>query len=393
MQTRLLTLLSAAATRVPVRVLLWSGAPILLQPSTRTVRAVQAAIEAQGQGDLQCRLDDRAPFTHCHHQKAIVVDGQIAFVGGMDLTTFAGDRWDTPEHPLRAGLNWHDVQVRLQGEVVADVEQNFRQRWAAVTGETNLPRRPPVVDPSWNTPVQIVRTIARDVYPFAPQGEFGIRHAYLRAIRQARHLIYLENQYLWSPEVMRALIAALDRPHSAQFRIVLVLPAQADDGKWDNDKHVARLRRADRDRGLVSIYSLYASGPDAGLQSFAYRPIYLHAKVGIFDDEWFTVGSANLNERGFATDSEINALVHDPGLARDLRLDLWAEHLGLPRAEVAAADPIALIDHAWPERAAANARIIGRRERPLLGAVHRYAVGHMLGSPVLEDAESLTFEH
>ncbi len=322
-----------------------------------------------------------------------MVDGQIAFVGGMDLTTFSGDRWDTPEHRLRAGPNWHDVQVRIEGEAVADVERNFRERWRATTGEGNLPHREPVCAPSWRTPVQIVRTIPKGTYPFAPRGEFGIRHAYLRAIGRARRLIYLENQYLWSPEVVDALIAAMERERDGPFRIVIVLPAHAYDGKWDNDQHVQKLRKADGGRGIVSVYSPYASGPNSGRQAFTYRPVYVHAKVGIIDDEWCTVGSANLNNRGLVTDSEINAVVHDGDVARSLRIALWAEHLALPTAQVADADPIAVIDRLWVERAAENARIIKEAKRSLICAAHRYETGHMPGSWLLEEVQALTLEH
>ena len=392
-QTRLLTLLSDTARRVPVRILLWSGAPVLFQPTTRGTEAVQQALADQASGDIQCRLDHSAHFSHCHHQKAIVIDGRIAFVGGMDLTTFQGDRWDTPRHPLRAGPNWHDVQVRIEGEAAADVEQNFRQRWLAATGDGDLPHREPAWEESWQTPVQIVRTIPPGVYPFAPRGEFGIHHAYTRALRQAQRLIYLENQYLWSPDIVDALIAAMNKQHAEPFRIVIVLPARAYSGKWDNDQHVAKLRAVDAGRGIVSVYCPYTSGPSIGVHAFAYRPIYVHAKVAIIDDEWLTVGSANLNNRGLITDSEINAVVRDPELARNLRIALWAEHLALPREQVAQADPIDLVDHQWAGRAAENAQIIRRADRPLVCAAHRYEIGRMPGAWLLEEAEALTFEY
>jgi phosphatidylserine/phosphatidylglycerophosphate/cardiolipin synthase-like enzyme len=149
----------------------------------------------------------------------------------------------------------------------------------------------------------------------------------------------------------------------------------------------------DDGRGIVSVYCPYASGPSAGLYPFRYRPTYVHAKVGIIDDEWLLVGSANLNDRGLITDSEICTLIHDRDLARDTRIDLWTEHLGLDRAQVAAADSVALIDGEWPRRAAENAIIIKRRDAPLLCAVHRYETGRMPGSWLLEEAEALTVEH
>jgi hypothetical protein len=191
---------------------------------------------------------------------------------------------------------------------------------------------------------------------------------------------------------MDALTVAINREHSEPFRIVLVLPARAYSGKYDNDRHVTQLRELDNGRGIVSVYCPYASGPTAGMQPFTYRPIYVHAKVAIVDDEWLTVGSANMNNRGLITDSELNAVVRDATLARNLRVRLWAEHLGLSREAVAAADPVALVDQEWTARAKENAEIIQQGDRPLLCDVHRYEIGHMPGSRLLEEIEVLTLE-
>jgi phosphatidylserine/phosphatidylglycerophosphate/cardiolipin synthase-like enzyme len=392
-RTRLLSVLSETAGHVPVRILLWGGAPLVIQPTRKAVDEVARTIEEQGTGDLVCRLDTTAQMSHCHHQKSIVIDGQLAFVGGMDLTTFAGDRWDARDHPLRAGVNWHDATVLVEGEAVADVEHNFRQRWAAVTGDTALPHAEPTTNAAWQTPAQIVRTIPAGRYPFAPHGEFGIHHAYVELIRRARELVYLESQYLWSPEVMEALIEAIERPPSPSFRIVIVLPARATSGKWDNDQHVEMLRKADRGRGIAEAYSLFTSGPTTGVQPFRYRPVYVHAKVGVIDDEWFIIGSANLNNRGFETDSELNVVAHDGDLARGLRIDLWSEHLGLAPEEVGRTDPTELVDSVWRQRAADNAAVILRGERSLDSSVHRYRPGRIPGAWILDEAETLTFEH
>ncbi len=390
--TQLLEMLSRVATRLPVRILLWSGAA-LLKPTSREVRAVKAAFERDGRGDIVCELDHSAHPTHCHHQKAVVVDGQVAFVGGMDLTTFSGDRFDTPQHALRVGQNWHDVQLRIRGEVVADVERNFLQRWQATTGDKALPSRQPYFESQWETPVQIARTVPAGVYPFAPRGEFAIHHWYTEALRRARKLIYLENQYLWSPFVMEALLGAIAAPHDDPFRIVIVLPAFAGDGRWDNDKHVARLREADGGRGIVSVYSLYTSGLNTGEHPFSYRAIYVHAKVAIIDDEWLAVGSANLNNRGLVTDGEMNAVVNSPSLARRTRVALWAEHLGIPEQTIDEADPADVIDRTWKASAEENQRIITRGSGPLVNSVHSYTVGHKPGYRVLEDVQSISFEH
>jgi phosphatidylserine/phosphatidylglycerophosphate/cardiolipin synthase-like enzyme len=393
LNTRLLSVLNGIARRLPVRILLWEGAPFLLQPTHATTHEVLRTIESEASGDLVCRLDNSAHLSHCHHQKAVVVDGQVAFVGGMDLTTYQGDRWDRRDHPLRDFVNWHDVQLKVEGEAVADVEHNFRQRWEAVTGDTSLPHRVPAFDEAWQLPAQVVRTVPHHVYDFAHRGEYGIYHVYTEAIRRAQRFIYAENQYLWSPHVMDALSEVMDLRDPSSFRIVIVLPARATSGKWDNDQHVEALRKADNGRGIVSVYSLYASGPSAGTRPFRYRPIYIHAKTCIIDDVWLTAGSANLNNRGLITDGEMNVVARDAALAKKLRVDLWAEHLGMSPEEVEVADPLALIDGAWRDRAAQNANIAEAGEMPLPCSVYRYETGGVLASKMLDEAESLTFEH
>ena len=82
----------------------------------------------------------------------------------------------------------------------------------------------------------------------------------------------------------------------------------------------------------------------------------MHAKVGIIDDRWLTVGSANLNDHSLFNDSEMNVVSHDSELARDTRLRLWSEHLELPASEIDG-DPTEVIDGVWrplAERERAN---------------------------------------
>src|SRR6266480_4001351 len=111
---RLRDLLGELAERVEVRVLLWAGAPLaVFEPSRRRVRRERA--ELIGGTRVQCALDDRERPMHCHHEKLVIVDGAVAFVGGIDLTSLGGDRADTPEHPARGRLGWHDAVARLEG--------------------------------------------------------------------------------------------------------------------------------------------------------------------------------------------------------------------------------------------------------------------------------------
>ena len=75
--------------------------------------------------------------------------------------------------------------------------------------------------------------------------------------------------------------------------------------------------------------------------------MYVHAKVGIIDDEWLTIGSANLNNHSLFNDTEMNVVVRDAAIAKDTRLRLWAEHLEVPRGQLEELTPLSAIDELW----------------------------------------------
>jgi phosphatidylserine/phosphatidylglycerophosphate/cardiolipin synthase-like enzyme len=91
-------LLAEVAERADVRLLLWAGSPApVFQPSRRTVRRVRDDLVSAG--PIRCALDSRERPMHCHHEKSVIVDDEVAFVGGIDLTAFSGDRRDSSLHP------------------------------------------------------------------------------------------------------------------------------------------------------------------------------------------------------------------------------------------------------------------------------------------------------
>jgi phosphatidylserine/phosphatidylglycerophosphate/cardiolipin synthase-like enzyme len=340
--TVLRNLLAELSMRIDVRVLTWAGAPLpLFRPSRGQVRRLRD--QACKGTRIMWALDARERPLHCHHEKTVVVDDRVAFVGGIDLTSESGDRFDGSAHPARADIGWHDVAVRLTGPVVADVAEHFRMRWKEVTGEP----LPPVAAgaESGDSLVRVVRTVPERVYSAVPLGEFGILEAYVHALAEARELVYLESQFLWSPELTAILREKLRRPPSDRFRVVLILPSKPATGADDTRGALAELVEADDDRGGLLACTLYArNGPFAD-------PIYIHAKVGIVDDRWLTIGSANLNDHSLFNDTEVNVVTEDAVLAGDTRRRLWAEHLELPLSEVSG-DPTSLIDDVWKPIAA-----------------------------------------
>jgi phosphatidylserine/phosphatidylglycerophosphate/cardiolipin synthase-like enzyme len=401
---------------VRVGVLLWD-AHHLGSHLTNDPERERAALEAVG---VDCLLDDSSRhithITQALHQKCAVVDGRVAFLGGLDLTAqYTGDydRWDVHAHPAnspeRLGSRsapahpWHDLHTFVQGPAVADVQRNIAERWAEVAsrhGRSDWPACLPLTTRSEmrsGVTAQVTRTIPPATYRFAPGGVATIREMYLRAIAHARHYIYCENQYLWpevylgldalrwgerSPEAMEvfeALGAALDRGVSLAF----VLPDHPNCGRRFTDGGVAWLRqRSPRAaaEGRLAVFTLGADERDnAG--RIVYRPVYVHAKVAIVDDVWWTAGSANLNSRGLHSDAEINISVLDTTTAHQLRLRLWNEHLQPTAADRTSLDDPRAGLAAMRASAQANLARVQRGE-PLVGHLLPYVAAdeaHQLG--------------
>ena len=329
-------LLGELSERVDVRVLVWAGAPLpLFRPSRRDVRKMRDQLV--GDTKVQCALDAKERPMHCHHEKTIVVDDRVAFVGGIDLTNESGDRYDWNHHPPRAAVGWHDACARIEGPAVADVGEHFRLRWSEVTGETLHSVRPP--EPAGDVELQIVRTIPERIYEAKPRGDFGILESYLRALKAAKRFIYIENQFLWSPEIEAVLQDKIENPPHPDFRVVLVLPAKPNSGSDDTRGMLACLIEADDDERVLACTLFARSGKHVD-------PVYIHAKIAIIDDEWLTLGSANLNEHSLFNDTEMNVVARDPELARETRLRLWAEHLELEVGEIPD-DPARAVDELW----------------------------------------------
>ena len=340
------SLLAEAAERVPVRVLVWGGSPIpVLHPTRSETEASVSALIAGTR--IQAARDTRNRPMHCHHEKLVIVDDETAFVGGIDLTDIDGDRFDAAPHSIRRGLGWHDAAVALTGPSVADVAEHFALRWQATTGERLAPVSVP--DHTGSSRVQVVRTVPEGNYAALPRGDFSVLESYIGALRGAQRLIYLENQFLWSVEIVAVLRQLLDDPPSADFRLCIVLPQRPNNGNDDTRGQLSLLHEADRHHRLLAG----TVGPTAP----SAPPVYVHAKVGIVDDRWVTVGSANLNEHSLFNDTEVNVVSDDAQLARTLRDRLWSEHLEM---DCSGQDPLVVLEEVWRPRLADHS---GKRHR------------------------------
>jgi phosphatidylserine/phosphatidylglycerophosphate/cardiolipin synthase-like enzyme len=362
-------LCEAAKRGVIVKGLVWRSHWDRLQFSAEENRHLGEEIEAAGG---ECLRDMRVRTGGSHHQKFVVLrhpgrpELDVAYVGGIDLchgrgdnSTHAGD----PQGPPIAEVYgrrppWHDVQVAIRGPAVGDVETTFRERWNDPTPLSRNPiyriqdalRRddthanplpeqlpdPPACGP---LAVQLLRTYPHrhEGYPFAPLGERSVARGYSKAVARARKMIYVEDQYLWSPLVAACFADALrDNPELCMIAIVPRYPDQSGlvsrvPQLFGRSRALRMLEEAGGDR--VTVYS---PENDAGV------PVYVHAKVCVIDDEWATVGSDNVSLRSWTHDSELTCAVLDPSdtYARELRLRLAREHLGLTVSQAAElADP------------------------------------------------------
>ena len=269
--------------------------------------------------------DDRYLVAGTHHQKIAVVStpsGLVAYSGGMDLNP---DRLTTGATRCK-----HDVQVRLTGPVAVDHYEVLAARWADHPGSEPFPGLPPAheTDAAGPLAAQLVTTygngtaragIAPAGYDFAPTGDQSLGDLVLGAIEQARSFIYLEDQYLVNPAVSAALIAALPRLE----RLVILI---ADTPAISKELIQAWRRRR------AFVLPLIKAAPGKVSVCVGTR-LFVHSKLWIFDDELAVIGSANANRRGYTHDSEQAVGIVDTergAWVQDLRVALWAKHLGLP---------------------------------------------------------------
>jgi len=349
--------LASRGGRSTVLVWNWVGTP-LLNPTLR-----RWAIQAGDNVEVLQRAHPR--FTGSFHQKTVVIDRRVAYCGGLNLRQ---NDWDTQAHtiddarrhphdassadrhlPLPAFGPRHDMAVRIEGPLVRDLHDNFRDHWNSAldaqlkrhdrpfgravarmrgtgpSGPVDTMTSPP--EPRGQVVAQLVRTDP-DRHP----KEQAIYDMLLRAIHNANKLIYIENQYFRSEPILHALVNSL-RKHR-QLELVVVTNKVDPPWRWAHGGafYTEQMQREIRSlRPHFHLYELLSCSGEN--EAVTYQPIDVHAKVMIVDDVWATVGSANLNERSIRSEAEANVAIDDWKFASNLRRDLMAEHLGLERSD------------------------------------------------------------
>lgn len=338
-----------------------------------------------GTGDrLQVVVDDTAPtLTSAHHEKIIVIDDTVGFCGGLDLSN---GKWDTIAHDYESSLRdyraepWHDVHMMARGPVVWDMAYHFRQRWHfAQTRDKAATRRLRLQTSSFMAAAEprvgrIPAVALRTWKEMERNG--GIKAWYAEMFRKAERSIYIENQFPFQSKTLTRLLARRLQEQRA-LKVVIVGPMEPNlpglVGSMiskisvnDVNKNLATLRRISE--GRVATYSLISQHRTVPTLR---KQIYVHSKVMIVDDEWMTVGSANLDKNGTDDSSEFNLGVGSQSLAKKTRVRLWHEHTGggrVPRSHLVDFDE----GFDVLEKLARENGALVSQSRPIIGSIYCY---------------------
>jgi phosphatidylserine/phosphatidylglycerophosphate/cardiolipin synthase-like enzyme len=290
---------------------------------------------------LHFRLDDHHPVGASQHEKIVVIDDAVAFIGGIDL---GRRRWDTrahdPDEPRRvspAGTSYrpfHDVQAVVSGQAAVRLGERARERWLRATGQ-QLPAPAAASDSPWPPSVEPaledapVRLVLTDPHLDLRETESWHREA----IASAQRLVYLENQYLSWHRLGELLEDALERSEALEVAIV----TSRESSGWLAQASLDAMREKILERldPYLEAGRVGAWWPDIG----DGRTPTVHTKLTVVDDRMAYLGSANLSNRSMGLDTEAGLVLdssYDERLSATisaLRRSLLAEHLDADSTE------------------------------------------------------------
>lgn len=319
-------------------------------------------------GQLPPPFDIEAP-AGSWHQKAVVIDGEVAFVSGLNIKP--GD-WDSSDHEIydprrlphaASSSDWSAVEdrenrpsvsppipdtgmrkdygVRIVGPAVRVVEEHLADRWALARADGDLysegtttplldPAPAPVSTSDGGVPLQVVMTAP------PPLQEQSILETHLKAVRAAEAYIFIEDQFFRAPELQSAILHQM-ATHPDLVLVLLTRPALSfEPGAQHTWLAHGLLEELYGDRYMA--FDLFSAElvVDEGwlwddvLADFAN--IYIHSKLRIVDDRYLSVGSANVNHRSYLYDGEMDVTVLDEAWVTAARRRILANVVGPQRA-------------------------------------------------------------
>jgi cardiolipin synthase len=250
------------------------------------------------------------------HRKLLIVDGQIAFVGGINISSVysSGSFRKESKRNADADAPWRDTHLQVEGPVVAEFQKLFLATWNKQTKDALAPRN--YFPQQTSKGKDVVRAVGS-----SPDEPYSLIYATLiSAIANAETSVYLTNAY-FVPDPQ--LLAALENAARRGVDVKLILPSHTDFWLVFN---AGRSYYADLLRGQVQIYE--RRGP------------LLHSKTAVIDGVWSTIGSTNLDWRSFLHNDEINAVI--------LGQDFGGQMRTMFESDLAASDRITL--ESWEQR-------------------------------------------
>lgn len=228
------------------------------------------------------------------HRKLAVMDGEVAFVGGINII-----------HDIPAKLDFYaprlDYSVRIHGDLAGEVQAVMQRLWEMVSWAAFRKR---VKEDGWRLyrikqrPESRVRLVLRDNV----RHRRDIERAYINAISRAKHEVVVANAYFLPGHLfLRALVHAARRG----VRVIVVVQGKVE----------YRLQH-------YATTALYGRLIEAGVELYEYHASYLHAKVAVVDGEWATVGSFNIDPFSLFLAREANLVVNDANFSGELRSSL-----------------------------------------------------------------------
>jgi len=336
-----------------------------------------------------------------YHQKMLVIDGAVGFVGGINVSDFY---LATSAHS--GNQRTHDIFCRAEGPVVQDVERNFVGRWndesPRFTSFVKKANAPKLAGKTISVPfsitslatskaspgkqgnalAQVHRTVSTGLAGSFPNltvstARDDIWRTYEAAISLASEYIYIENQYIRVIGVADAIIKRFKTKPGLQVIVVVpVIPEEVEEGAGDpltlhgvylQHETLTKLQAAlGSNLGLYSLVQQAKAPTDKrsqSLSSYGSLRIYPHSKVLIVDDVFASIGSANVNPRGFELDGEIDLGWHDTASVSAFREQLWKEHLGTADGSLFATWKVAEYVKEWSAIAKKNTTATATRRQ------------------------------
>lgn len=234
-----------------------------------------------------------------NHRKLCVFDGRTGFIGGMNLAL---------RYVSRRERLWRDMHLRIEGGAVADLQRHFLADWFFVKGEEaeNFVPEAPAALPDKSQSDAAPSDMLLQIVPSNPVSRYPeIMYGITWIIQHARRYLYIQTPYFIPTE---PVVAALQTAAMSGVDVRLMVPRRCD-SFW--------LRRVN------DCY--FAPMLEAGVRVFTYRDGFLHSKCAVADDDWCTVGSANMDFRSFENNFEANAFIYGHEAAAKVRDNFFAD--------------------------------------------------------------------